>query len=610
MCSKSGEIDASYLNKTLQHIVSNLPDSPGVYQFFDVEGKIIYVGKAKNLKKRVSTYFTKTHDNLKLKAMVGKIADLKPIVVDTESDALLLENNLIKKYLPRYNIQLKDDKSFPWVVIRNEDFPRVYLMRNPVQDGSQYFGPYTSVVMVRTLLYLVKQIYPLRTCALSLTRENIARHKFKLCLEHHIGNCKAPCEGLQTVDDYNDSIAQIRHILKGNIAAVIQRQKTLMDKYADEYRFEDAEQVKNKIALLEKFRSKSTIVNPAINNVDVFSYEDDVTCAYINYFHVVDGAIVLAHTVELTRKLDESPAEMLGYAITVLRERFMSRSSDMIVPFEPDVLLPGITYTIPKIGDKKKLLELSHRNAKFFRLEKEKQMEKNNTNSHTNRIIETLKKDLRLSELPVHIECFDNSNIQGTNPVSSCVVFRNARPSKKDYRHFNVKTVEGADDFATMEEVVFRRYRRLLDEDEPLPQLIVIDGGKGQLSSAVHSLDLLGLTGKIAIIGIAKRLEEIYFPNDTTPIYLDKRSESLRLIQQLRDEAHRFGITFHRKKRSKAMITTELQNIKGVGQQTIEILLQQFQSVERLKKATTDELVKVVGKQKADLVAKYLKTDE
>ena len=593
------------MNDILKHTISNLPDSPGVYQFFDGEGKILYVGKAKSLKKRVSSYFVKTLDNRKVISMVNKIADLKPIVVETESDALLLENNLIKKYQPRYNIMLKDDKSFPWIVIRNEDFPRVYLMRNPVQDGSQYYGPYTSVVVVRTLLDLVKQIYPLRTCALNLTHENIARHKFKFCLEHHIGNCKAPCAGLQTLEDYNDSIAQIRHILKGNIAVVIQRQKTIMSKYAEEYRFEEAGQVKNRIALLEKFRSKSTIVNPAINNVDVFSFEDDVTCAYINYLHVVDGAIVLAHTVELTRKLDEQPAELLGYMITDLRERFSSQSPEIIVPFEPDVLLPGIISTIPKIGDKKKLLELSLRNAKFFKMERKKLMEEDTTDSRSIRIMETLKKDLRLSELPVHIECFDNSNIQGTNPVSSCVVFRNARPSKKDYRHFNVKTVEGPDDFATMEEVVFRRYRRLLDEDEPLPQLIIIDGGKGQLSSAVHSLDLLGLTGKIAIIGIAKRLEEIYFPGDTTPIYLDKRSESLKLIQQLRDEAHRFGITFHRKKRSQTMINTELHNIKGIGQQTIEKLLQKFQSVERIKKTSADELEKLVGKQKAELVVKY-----
>ncbi len=593
------------MNETLQYTISNLPDSPGVYQFLNDEGKIIYVGKAKNLKKRVSSYFNKTHDNRKLMLMVSKIADLQAIVVDTESDALLLENNLIKKYLPRYNILLKDDKSYPWMVIRNEHFPRVYLMRNPVRDGSQYFGPYTSVVMVRTLLDLVKQLYPLRTCALSLTKENIGQRKFKVCLEYHIGNCKGPCEGLQTEEEYNESITQIRDILKGNITTVIQHLKTLMNEYAEAYRFEEAEVMKNKIAMLEKFRSKSAIVNPSINNIDVFSYEEDIHCAYINYLRIIDGAIIQAHTIELTKRLDEQPAELLGYAITDMRERFMSQSREIIVPFEPDVSLPSITYTIPKIGDKKKLLELSQRNAKFFQLEKKKQIEKTDPDRHVNRIMETLKRDLHLSELPVHIECFDNSNIQGTNPVAACVVFKNARPSKKDYRHFNIKTVEGPNDFASMEEVVFRRYRRLLDEDEPLPQLIVIDGGKGQLSSAMHSLELLGLNGKIAIVGIAKRLEEIYFPGDSAPLYLDKRSESLKLIQHMRDEAHRFGITFHRNKRSRAMITTELQNIEGIGQKTIEKLLQEFKSVARLQLAPVEELEKVVGKQKAATVAKY-----
>ena len=595
------------MNEKLQYTVSNLPDSPGVYQFLNDEGKIIYVGKAKSLKKRVSSYFNKTHDNRKLTLMVSKIVDLQAIVVDTESDALLLENNLIKKYQPRYNIMLKDDKSYPWMVIRNEHFPRTYLMRNPVRDGSQYFGPYTSVAMVRTLLDLMKQLYPLRTCALNLNKDNIAQGKFKVCLEYHIGNCKGPCEGLQTEEEYNESIAQIRDILKGNITTVIQHLKTLMNEYAADYRFEDAEQMKNKIAMLEKFRSKSAIVNPSINNVDVFSYEEDILCAYINYLRIIDGAIIQAHTIELTKRLDEQPAELLRFAITDIRERFMSQSREIIIPFEPDVLLPGITYTIPKIGDKKKLLELSQRNAKFFQMEKKKQIEKIDPDRHVNRIMETMKHDLHLSEMPVHIECFDNSNIQGTNPVASCVVFRNARPSKKDYRHFNIKTVEGPNDFASMEEVVFRRYRRMLDEGESFPQLIIIDGGKGQLSSAMHSLGLLGLNGKIAVVGIAKRLEEIYFPGDSTPLYLDKRSESLKLIQQMRDEAHRFGITFHRSKRSRAMISTELQNIEGVGQKTIEKLLQEFKSVARLQTASIEELEEVVGKRRAAAVTKYFK---
>ena len=593
------------MNESLQHTVSNLPDSPGVYQFIDNEGTIIYVGKAKSLKKRVSSYFNKTPDNVKIAVMISKISDLRVVVVDTESDALLLENNLIKKLLPRYNIQLKDDKSFPWVVIRNEDFPRVYLMRNPVQNGSQYFGPFTSAATTRMLLELIKQVYPLRTCALNLTQENIAQNKFKVCLEYHLGNCKGPCEGLQTKNQYNESIVQIRDILKGNISTVIQHLKTLMSEYADVYRFEDAEAVRNKITIIEKFRCKSAIVNPSINNVDVFSYEEDLYSAYINYLRIIDGAVIQAHTIELTKQLDEQPAELLGYAITDMRERFMSRSREIIVPFEPDIPLPGIIYTIPVKGDKKILLILSQRNAKFFRQEKKKQIEKTDPDRYVNRIMETLKHDLYLSELPVHIECFDNSNIQGANPVAACVVFRNASPSKKDYRHFNIKTVEGPNDFASMEEVVFRRYRRLLDEEQSLPQLIIIDGGKGQLSSAINSLERLDLHGKIAVIGIAKRLEEIYFPGDSTPLYLDKRSESLKLIQHIRDEAHRFGITFHRNKRSRAMIATELQNIEGVGPKTIGKLLREFKSVARIQTAPMDELEKVVGKQKAVIVAKY-----
>jgi excinuclease ABC subunit C len=589
----------------LQQSVNNLPDSPGVYQFLNDEGSILYIGKAKNLKKRVSSYFNKTHDNRRLTLMVSKIADLRTIVVNTESDALLLENNLIKKYQPRYNAMLKDDKSFPWIVVRNEHFPRIYLMRNPVRDGSQYFGPYTSVVMVRTLLGLVKQLYPLRTCPLNLTGEQIERKKFKVCLDYHIGNCKGPCEGLQTEEEYDESVAQIRDILKGNISSVIQHLRVMMAGYADAYRFEEAGLIKDKIALLDKYRSKSTIVNPAINNVDVFSYEDDIQSAYINYLRIVDGAVIQAYTIELVKKLDEQPDELLGFVITDMRGRFMSQSREIIVPFEPDIKLPGLTYTIPKIGDKKSLLDLSQRNAKYFQMEKKKQIEQTDPDRHVHRIMETMKQDLHLSELPAHIECFDNSNTQGTNPVAACVVFRDARPSKKDYRHFNIKTVEGPDDFASMEEVIYRRYRRMLDESEPLPQLIVIDGGKGQLSSAVNSLEKLGLAGKVAVAGIAKRLEEIYFPGDTAPLYLDKRSESLKLIQQMRDEAHRFGITFHRNRRSKAMVNSELQHIEGVGQKTVEKLLQEFKSVAQLKLASHEDLEKVVGRQKANVVKTY-----
>ncbi|MDR2848615.1 MAG: excinuclease ABC subunit UvrC [Bacteroidales bacterium] len=588
----------------IQRIVSDLPDHPGVYQFFNAKGVIIYIGKAKSLKKRVSSYFSNIINDIKKYTMVNKIADIRTILVDSESDALLLENNLIKKYQPRYNVMLKDSKSYPWIVVRNEPFPRVYLMRNPVQDGSLYFGPYTTVGMIRSSLDLVKQIYQLRSCSLSLTDELIKKGKYKICLEYHLGNCKAPCIGQQTEEEYNRAIEQIKEILKGKVSTVIQQLKGEMREYADNYRFEQAEVLKNKITILEKYRNKSTIVNPDISNVDVFSYVDDIQCAYINYLHMVDGAIIQAHNLEIVKRLDEAPAELLSIAITELRERFQSHSKEIIVPFEPDVQLPNITYTIPKARNKQDLLKLSLRNSVHFQEEKKRQIEHTDPDRYENRILETLKHDLHLSVLPVRIECFDNSNIQGTYPVASCVVFCNARPSKKDYRHFNIKTVEGPDDFASMEEVVYRRYHRMQQEGEELPQLIVIDGGKGQLSSAVSSLEKLGLRGEIAIIGIAKRLEEIYFPGDSTPLYLDKRSESLRIIQQLRDEAHRFGISFHRDKRSKAMTHSELQDIKGIGEKTIELLLHQFKSVAQLKQATEEDIAAVVGKQKAAVLVK------
>jgi excinuclease ABC subunit C len=595
------------VNDYIQQIVSDLPDSPGVYQFFNDKGTIIYIGKAKNLKNRVSTYFSNILSDIKKYTMVNKIADIRTVLVNNESDALLLENNLIKKYQPRYNIMLKDNKSYPWIVVRNEHFPRVYLMRNPVQDGSLYFGPYTTVGMIRSSLDLVKQIYHLRSCGLNLTEAQIKKGKYKICLEYHLGNCAAPCTGQQTEDEYNRSIEQIKDILKGKVSSVIQQLRGEMRELADNYCFEQAEVLKNKIAALEKYRIKSTIVNPNISNVDVFSYVDDIQCAYVNYLHVVDGAIIQAHNLEIVKRLDEDPAELLGIAITELRERFQSQSDEIIVPFEPDIQLPHITYTIPKVRDKKELLDLSLRNSLHFRDEKKRQIERTDPDRHENRIMETIKRDLHLNELPVHIECFDNSNIQGTHPVASCVVFRNARPSKKDYRHFNIKTVEGPDDFASMEEVVYRRYSRMLHEGEKLPQLIVIDGGKGQLGAAAGSLEKLGLKGQIAIIGIAKRLEEIFFPGDSTPVYLDKRSESLRVIQQLRDEAHRFGISFHRDKRSKAMINSELQEVKGIGEKSIEQLLQKFKSVTRLKQASEEDIAAVVGKQKATLLVKNWK---
>ncbi|MDR1673422.1 MAG: excinuclease ABC subunit UvrC [Bacteroidales bacterium] len=595
----------STLKDAVEQIVANLPEKPGVYQFLNDEGKIIYIGKAKNLRKRVYSYFHKTQDNPKVSLMVKKIADIRTILVDSEGDALLLENNLIKKYMPRYNVSLKDDKSYPWIVVRNERFPRVYVMRNPTGDGSRYFGPYTSAGAVRIVLDLVKQLYPLRSCSLNLDEENICRGKFKICLEHHLGNCKGPCEGLQNEADYNESVSQVAHILEGHISSVIRHTQAVMHRHAENFRFEEAEKAKHNIALLERYRSKSTIVNPSISNVDVFSYVDDSQCAYVNYLRIVDGAVVQAHTVEIVKRLDEAPEELLGFAIIDMRRRFLSESLKIIVPFLPDAKLQGIAYTVPRGGDMKQLLELSQRNATHFRMEKQRQAEITDPEHHEQRIMETLRRDLHLDELPEHIECFDNSNIQGTNAVAACVVFRNARPSKKDYRHFNIKTVDGPDDFASMEEVVFRRYRRMSDEGEALPQLIVIDGGKGQLGAAINSLEKLGLSGKIAVIGIAKRLEEIYFPGDSTPVYLDKRSESLRLIQHLRDEAHRFGITFHRNKRSKSMTSSELDNIKGIGEKTAQLLLQRFKSVACLQAASEEELEAVAGKRKAALVKQY-----
>lgn len=586
----------------LKETISLLPHRPGVYQFFNAEGKIIYVGKAKDLRKRVASYFVKEHENAKTRILVRKIAGIKHLVVNTETDALLLENNLIKKYQPRYNILLKDDKSFPWICIKNEHFPRVFSTRNVVKDGSLYFGPYTSVRMVRALLDLFKQLYKLRTCNYTLSRENIAKDKFKVCLEYHIGNCKAPCVGKQQETEYNEYIGEIKKILKGSIHSVILFIKERMTKLAEEFRFEEAHEMKLKLESLEKFQAKSTIVNAKINNVDVFSIESTPKEAYINYLKVVNGAIIQAHTVELRKKLNESESDLLSYAITDIRQRFNSTSPEIILPFEPEFELENVRFTIPKIGDKRKLLALSARNAKYYRMEKEKQKAASSPENRNLRVMKTIQKDLHLKELPVHIECFDNSNIQGTHPVAACVVFKNANPSKKDYRHFNIKTVDGPDDFASMREVVFRRYRRLRDEGEDLPQLIVIDGGKGQLTAAVAALKELNLYGKIAVISIAKRLEEIYFPGDSLPLYLDKNSESLKVIQRLRNEAHRFGITFHRDKRSKTFVESELDKIKGVGEQTTKRLLKKFVSVKGVKEAALEELAAVVGKAKAKII--------
>ncbi|SFN44317.1 Excinuclease ABC subunit C [Bizionia echini] len=584
--------------------LKTLPNEPGVYQYYDSEGKILYVGKAKNLKKRVTSYFTKTHDSGKTRVLVKKIASIKHIVVNTETDALLLENNLIKKYRPRYNVLLKDDKSYPWICIKNERFPRVFSTRRVIKDGSEYFGPYTSMKTVSTLLDLIRGLFLLRTCTYDLSSEKISAGKYKVCLEYHLGNCKGPCEGLQTEASYQDNIASIKEILKGNFKTSLIQFKSQMKELAANMQFEEAQIIKEKIDVLENYQAKSTIVNPKISNVDVFSIMSDEGYGYINFLQVSYGSIIRSHTLEIKKKLDETDKELLELAITEIRQRFNSNSKEIYVPFEVD-LGEEIKITIPKLGDKKHILDLSLRNAKYYRMERFKQVKITDPDRHVNRIMAQMKADLRLQVEPRHIECFDNSNIQGTHPVAACVVFKNGKPSKKDYRHFNIKTVEGPDDFASMEEVVFRRYKRLLDEKQSLPQLIIIDGGKGQLSSALKSLDALNLRGKIAIIGIAKRLEELFYPDDPIPLYLDKKSETLKIIQQLRNEAHRFGIEHHRNKRSKTALNTELETIPGVGEKTVVDLLKHFKSAKRVSEATKSELEAIIGVSRASKVYNY-----
>ena len=585
-------------------ILSVLPDSPGVYQFYNSLDEIIYVGKAKNLKKRVLSYFNRDHyENNKLKVLVGKIDRIEYIVVQTESDALLLENNLIKKYHPRYNVMLKDDKTYPWICVKNESFPRVFHTRNAINDGSKYFGPYTSVHMVKIMLDLISKLYPLRNCNLNLSRENVAKNKYKTCLEYHMGNCLAPCIGLQTEAEYDKSIENIKNILKGNIQEVIGYLNKLMNEYSGKFKFEDAQLVKEKTKILEKYKSKSTIVSPDLNNVDVFNILDDNNFAYVNFLKVVEGRIVQAHTVELKKKLDEKTKDLLIMAIIEIRERLASTSKEIITSI--NIKLDNIKITVPLRGEKKSLLDLSERNLKYYRLEKQKKSEKKKEKHSGKRILEVIKKDLNLSELPEHIECFDNSNIQGTNPVAACVVFKNAKPSTKEYRHYNIKTVIGPDDYASMEEVVYRRYKRLIGENKSLPQLIVIDGGKGQLNAALKSLKELNINNKVSIIGIAKRLEEIFYPNDTIPLYLDKNSESLKVIQHIRNEAHRFGIKFHRNKRSGNFIKSELDNIPGIGHKTIEVLLTKFKTIKKIRSLSLDEISSEIGNTKAKLLFEY-----
>ncbi len=595
-------------NERLEYLktkVAALPDNPGVYQYYDKDGKIIYVGKAKNLKKRVSSYFVKNHEYGKTRVLVSRIFDITHIVVDSEEDALLLENNLIKKYQPRYNILLKDDKSYPFIVIRNEHFPRVMQTRNVVRDGSLYFGPYTSVGLVRALLDLFRELFPLRTCNLNLAPDAIAKANYKVCLEYHIGYCKAPCVGLYNEDVYLQHIEDIKSILKGNISGVIRFLKDKMLDHASKLEFEQAEEIKQRILKLESFQAKSTIVNPSINDVDVFSILDFDDKAYVNFIKVINGAVIQSHTMEFKKKMDESPAEILSYGISEVKLRSQVLSKEIIVPFMPDVEFGNVRFTIPKIGDRKKLLELSERNLKFYHLDQLKQESIRNRVPREERVLVTLQSDLNLKELPVHIECFDNSNIQGTNPVAACVVFKNGKPSRKDYRHFNIKTVQGPNDYASMDEIVYRRYHRMLEENQPLPQLIVIDGGKGQLGVAVNVLRELDIIDKVSIISIAERLEEIYFPGDPVPLYLDKKSESLKVIQHIRNEAHRFGITFHRDKRSKTFIKSELENIAGIGEKSINTLLKEFKSVANIAKQDIDALAVVVGRSKAELVFKH-----
>ncbi|KGO81147.1 excinuclease ABC subunit C [Flavobacterium beibuense F44-8] len=587
--------------------IQTLPDSPGVYQYYDKDGKLLYVGKAKNLKKRVSSYFTKIHDSGKTRVLVKKIASIRHIVVPTENDALLLENNLIKKYQPRYNVMLRDDKTYPWICIKKEPFSRIFSTRRLVKDGSEYFGPYTNFKTVHTLLELIKELYPLRTCNYDLSAGNIKSEKYKVCLEYHIGNCKGPCEGYESLERYQSNVNAVREILKGNFKESLKDFKNLMQELAAEMKFEEAQKIKEKIEVLENYQARSTVFNPRISNIDVFTIISDESMAYVNFIQVSHGAIVRSHTMEIKKRLEETDEQLLELAVVELRERFDLRSKEILLPFELD-LGPDVKITVPKLGDKKQILDLSERNAKFYRMDQLKQIKIVDPDRHTNRIMAQMKKDLRLPFEPRHIECFDNSNIQGTNPVSACVVFKDGKPSKKDYRHFNIKTVEGPNDFASMEEVVYRRYKRLLDENEPLPQLIIIDGGKGQLSSALKSLDDLGLRGKITILGIAKRLEEIFYPGDSIPLYLDKKSETLKIIQHLRNEAHRFGINFHRDKRSKGALQTSIESIPGIGEKTMIALLKEFKSVKRLSAAPEEDIAKVVGPAKAKKITEFYKS--
>ncbi|MBS0010026.1 MAG: excinuclease ABC subunit C [Bacteroidales bacterium] len=589
----------------LRDIARMLPDSPGVYRFYDKAGNLIYVGKAKNLRKRVASYFARSLTG-KTRVMMARVNEIRHTVVESESEALLLENNLIKRHQPRYNVMLKDDKTFPWICIKEEPFPRVFMTRNVVRDGSVYYGPYTSVVMVRTLLGLIKKLYPLRTCSYNLSQENIDAGKYKVCLEYHLGNCLGPCEGKQRRQAYDESIRQVKEILKGNLHSLTRYLKDLMSDYAAGLKYEEAQVIKEKLELINKYRSKSTVVNPRIRDADVFGMDEEEGRLYVNYLKIIRGAVIQTHTVELRKRIEEDNNELMSLVITELRGRHSSGAPEIILAEQPDIQIDGVKYTVPRKGDKKRLLELSERNARVYKLNQLRN-KISQPADRTRQNLEKLQKDLHLPSLPVHIECFDNSNIQGSNPVAACVVFRNARPSKKEYRHYNIKTVKGSDDYASMEEVVFRRYRRMLDEDSSLPDLVIIDGGKGQLNAAVKSLENLGLRGKITVIGIAKRLEEIYFPGDPVPLYIDKNSVSLKIIQHLRNEAHRFGISFHRDKRSKGMTKSSLDDLKGIGPKTKDRLINKFGSLEKIKSVPPEDIEKVIGKSKTAKIIDFLR---
>lgn len=591
-------------------ILKSLPDTPGVYQYFDAEQQLLYVGKAKNLKKRVTSYFTKEHDNNRLRILVRKIVDIKTIKVNSELDALLLENNLIKNLKPKYNVNLRDDKTYPWIVLKKEAFPRLFYTRKLIKDGSEYFGPYASGKVMHTLLDLIRQAYPLRTCNLDLTPSKINKASYRPCLEFHIGRCKAPCANKQSEEDYNRSIIEIKQIIKGDIGFTLRDLKEKMLEASERYDFEKAAQLKDKIDTLSAYQSKSTIVHPSITNVDVINIVSDDKLAYVHYFKIVNGAIIHAQTIELKKKIEESDEELLLFALLEFRNRFNSKSKEVVVPFIPELNLQDCEYIIPKIGDKKRLLDLCYKNALSHKQERDKQIALTDPETHTERIMNQMMKDLRLKEQPRRIEGFDNSNIQGNYAVSAMPVFIDGKPAKKEYRHFNVKTVNGPDDFKTMEEIILRRYSRVIEENLPMPQLIVIDGGKGQLGAAVDSLRKLNLIGKVAIIGIAKRLEEIYFPGDSLPLYLDKRSETLRIIQHIRDEAHRFGITHHRNKRSRETFKSELNEIKGISKLTADKLLLNLKSVKNIKESSLETLATIIGKSKAELVYNYFKESE